>query len=66
MFSCILMPCLFGQNVNDGKLWLLNTCIVFEPRPVRVIKRTDIQLYNVNRSGACPVTDLLTLTAVQR
>jgi hypothetical protein len=52
--------------VNDGKLWLLNTCIVFEPRPVRVIKRTDIQLYKVNRSGACPVTDLLTLTAVQR
>jgi hypothetical protein len=57
---------LFGQNVNDGKLWLLNSCIVFEPRPVRVIKRTDIQLYKVNRSGACPVTDALALTAVQR
>ena len=39
------------QNVNDGKLWLLKGCIVFEPRPVRVIKREDIQEYKVNRSG---------------
>jgi hypothetical protein len=39
------------QNVNDGKLWLLKHAIVFEPRPVRVIQRGEIQSFKVNRSG---------------
>ena len=40
------------QNVNDGKLWLLKHAIVFEPRPVRVIQKGEIQSFRVNRSGA--------------
>jgi hypothetical protein len=50
-----------NQNVNDGKLWLLKNCIVFEPRPVRVITRNDIRLFSVNRSGELHRTSLATL-----